>query len=88
MIKPSQLKSRTISNDAYAETSLGLGFVPQTKRRLRYDVERNYTVNGLNQYSEHRALPGAKVRRAAAGPEGAAISFTYDGVFVSYRFAV
>ena len=34
----SQIKSRTISNDAYANTA-------------HYDVQRNYTTNGLNQYS-------------------------------------
>ncbi len=33
-----QIKSRTINNDAYAETA-------------HYDVERDYTVNGLNQYT-------------------------------------
>jgi hypothetical protein len=34
----SQIKSRTINNDAYANTA-------------HYDVERDYTVNGLNQYT-------------------------------------
>ena len=45
----SQIKSRTISNDAYANTA-------------HYDVQRNYTTNGLNQYSLRRYHAGSMAK--------------------------
>ena len=60
----SQIKSRTISNDAYANTA-------------HYDVARNYTTNGLNQYVSAGPSSFAYDPNGNLTSDGA-VSFTYD----------
>jgi RHS repeat-associated protein len=60
----SQIKSRTTSNDLYANTA-------------HYDVARNYQVNGLNQYTS--AGPSAFTYDANGNlTSDGAVNFTYD----------
>ena len=60
----SQIKSRTISNDAYANTA-------------HYDVARNYTTNGLNQYVSAGPSSFAYDPNGNLTSDGA-VSFIYD----------
>jgi len=60
----SQIKSRTTSNDLYTNTA-------------HYDVNRNYTINGLNQYTQ--AGPAAFTYDANGNlTSDGAVNFTYD----------
>ncbi len=60
----SQIKSRTTSNNLYANTA-------------HYDVQRSYTVNGLNQYTQ--AGPAAFTHDANGNlTSDGAVNFTYD----------
>jgi RHS repeat-associated protein len=60
----SQIKSRTTSNNLYANTA-------------HYDVERSYTINGLNQYTQ--AGPAAFTYDANGNlTSDGSVNFTYD----------
>jgi RHS repeat-associated protein len=60
----SQIGTRTVSNDIYAYTA-------------EFDVERNYTVNGLNQYSNAGPATFAYDANGNLTSDGA-VSYAYD----------
>lgn len=59
-----QIKSRTTSNDLYTNTA-------------HYDVNRNYTVNGLNQYTQGGPAAFTYDANGNLTSDGA-VNFTYD----------
>ncbi|MEP2987348.1 MAG: RHS repeat-associated core domain-containing protein [Parasphingorhabdus sp.] len=59
-----QIKSRTTSNDLYANTA-------------HYDVNRNYTVNGLNQYTQGGPAAFTYDANGNLTSDGS-VNFTYD----------